>query len=499
MSRGYGFNLSHTLAYSLVGLQEMNLAYRYPILFWNCACLIADSGGDGSEDELEEEEEFFDCVEEFEGYEDKDLFYEEDDEDEDEDVEEKKKKKVTKHDYGKVATAIGKMMAAGIEVAPPDINESRFTFSPDLENNTIRFGLSGISTVGEELIKNIINNRPYSGITDFLEKIKVNKPKMVNLIKSGAFNSFGSCEEVMKQYIDLIADKKKRVTLQNMKMLIDFKLIPEDYDRQCRFYNFTKYIKKNKINEDLLLDNIAFTFYEKNCDLDDLKVDERAESGFSIDKTKWDKKYYQKEMDKIRPWVKKNSEELKEKINTRLWQDMWDKYCLGTLSKWEMDSVSCYFHSHELENVKEELYNCVDYFELSEEPEVESTFKKDGRTIPLFKINRIMGTVLDKDKNKKTVTLLTKNGVIIVKIYGGAFTNYDKQISVKNPVTGKKTIVERSWLKRGNKIIVTGIRRGSNEFVCKKYKSTPYHMVELITKINDDGTLETKTERDEIE
>ena len=60
-------------------------------------------------------------------------------------------------------------------------------------------------------------------------------------------------------------------------------------------------------------------------------------------------------------------------------------------------------------------------------------------------------------------------------------------------------IYEKSWFKRGNKIIVTGIRRGSNEFVCKKYKSTPYHMVELITKINDDGTLETKTERDEIE
>ena len=499
MSRGYGFNLSHTLAYSLVGLQEMNLAYKYPILFWNCACLIADSGGDGSGEELEEED-LLDCVEEFEN---KDLFYEEDEEDEENEEEnnetkDNKKKKVSKHDYGKVATAIGKMMSVGIEVAPPDINESSFTFSPDLENNTIRFGLSGISTIGEELIKSIIKNRPYTGIEDFLNKNKVNKPKMVNLIKSGAFNKFGASVDIMHQYIDLIADKKKRVTLQNMKMLIDFKLIPEEYDYQCRIYNFTKYIKRNKINEDLLLDNIAFNFYEKSCDLDDLQVDERAESGFSISKNKWDKKYYQKEMDKIRPWVKTNSEELKEKINNRLWKDMWNKYCLGNLSKWEMDSVSCYFHEHELENIDQDFYHCVDYFNLPEEPEVESTFKKDGRVIPLFKISRIMGTVLDKDKNKNTVTLLTKNGVVNVKIYGNAFANYDKQLSVKNPVTGKKTVIEKSWFKRGNKIIVTGIRRGSNEFVAKKYKNTPYHLVELITNIND-GILETKKEREEIE
>ena len=53
-SRGYGFNLSHTLAYSLIALQEMNLAYKYPIMFWNCACLISDAGGDDN-DEVDEE------------------------------------------------------------------------------------------------------------------------------------------------------------------------------------------------------------------------------------------------------------------------------------------------------------------------------------------------------------------------------------------------------------------------------------------------------------
>lgn len=55
MSRGYGFNQSHTLAYSLIALQEMNLAYHYPIMFWNCACLISDAGGNDNEDEIDEE------------------------------------------------------------------------------------------------------------------------------------------------------------------------------------------------------------------------------------------------------------------------------------------------------------------------------------------------------------------------------------------------------------------------------------------------------------
>ena len=54
MSRGYGFNQSHTLSYSLIGLQELNLVYHYPIIFWNCACLISDSGGNEDNNDREE-------------------------------------------------------------------------------------------------------------------------------------------------------------------------------------------------------------------------------------------------------------------------------------------------------------------------------------------------------------------------------------------------------------------------------------------------------------
>ena len=77
---------------------------------------------------------------------------------------------------------------------------------------------------------------------DDLSKVKVNKPQMINLIKAGAFDSFGdSRKDVMNKYIISISDQKKRVTLQNMKMLIDFNLLPDELDFEIRIFNFNKY------------------------------------------------------------------------------------------------------------------------------------------------------------------------------------------------------------------------------------------------------------------
>ena len=497
-SRGYGFNKSHTLAYSLIALQEMNLAYKYPIIFWNCACLISDSGGAESDNEEQNNEE--NVYEEVEYSSFEDFGAEEDDDEEDNDDDEevttvKKKKKTKTSNYGKIATAIGKMKSEGIEVAPPDINKSTYTFSPDPELSLIRYGLSGIVKVGEDVIQSIINARPYKSIDDFLNKVKVNKPQMINLIKAGAFDSFGDRTKIMHQYINKISGAKNRITLQNMKMLIDFNLIPEEYDLQKRVYNFNKYLKKFKEGIYYLLDNIAFNFYEKNFDIDSLEVCEDSESGFKIKQTIWDKKY-QFHMNIIRPYIQKNNKQLLEAVNNKLTEQMWNKYCIGSLSKWEMDSISFYSHPHELSKVDLKRYNCTNFFRLSETPEIDRIVPIKGKQVPLFKIRRIAGTVLDKDKNKKIVTLLTNEGVVTVKIYGGVFSNYDKQISVRGP-DGKKHVIEKSWFSRGNKIIVTGIRQ-ENAFIAKKYSKTPYHLVELITDIKDDGSITVKEEREEI-
>ena len=115
-----------------------------------------------------------------------------------------------------------------------------------------------------------MNNRPYNGIEDFLTKVKINKPQMINLIKSGAFDNLyhNNRIQVLSYYIDLIADKKKRITLQNMKMLIDFNLIPTEYDFQCRVYNFNKYLKKFKVDNFYGINEIALSFYSNNFDMD---------------------------------------------------------------------------------------------------------------------------------------------------------------------------------------------------------------------------------------
>lgn len=196
-------------------------------------------------------------------------------------------------------------------------------------------------------------------------------------------------------------------------------------------------------------------------------------------------------MDIIRPYLKEHQDDLLRAVNNRLTEDVWNKYCLGSLSKWEMDSVSFYSHDHELAAADLDLYLIDDFFSLSEQAEVERVIPIKGKQVPIFRLHRIAGTVLDRDKMKKTVTLLTPTGVVPVKIYG-AFEAYDRQISTKGP-DGKKHVLERSMFSRGNKIIVTGIR-ADESFLAKVYKATPWHRVEQIVDV-DGERLIIKTER----
>lgn len=509
VQRGYSFCRAHTLAYSLIALQEMNLAYKYPKIFWDCACLINDAGGNETQEEPDEEaieetkveELYYEEMEEFDDDEDEvESSYEEDDSESGfpatiittKDGKKKKKTKVT--NYGKIASAIGRMQSTGVVIAPPDINKSSYTFSPDVEKNEIRFGMSGITRIGEDLVKAIIANRPYTSIEDFTNRVKVNKPQVINLIKSGAFDSFGDRIELMKTYAESVSDCKKRITLQNMKMLIDFGLIPDEYDMERRVFNFNKYLKKMKDGTYYGMDNIAFEFYSKNFDIDLLVPSETSESGFRIPQIKWNN-IYQRHMDKVRPYVKEHNAELLKAVNERLISDVWNKYCLGSISKWEMESLSCYIHEHELAHIDYELHGWDRFSDLGENPVIERYIPIKGKQIPIFRLSRIVGTVLDRDKSKKTVTLLTTDGVVLVKIYG-VFQQYDKQISERG-ADGKKHVIRKSEFARGNKIIITGIRDGQ-DFRAKKYKNTKFHLVETIAEVNGNEVVINNRNDEEI-
>ena len=500
IQRGYSFCAAHTLAYSLVGLQELNLAYKFPIIFWNCANLIVDSAG------MDEEDNFEELIEDFTGKQEVIEETEDDDEEDDDDdeltAEEKKKEKEEKKknksvNYGKISAAIGKMISYGINISLPDINKSDFTFTPDVENNTILFGIKGIARVNSDLAKAIINGRPFNSLEDFLNRIKLNKLSIINLIKAGCFDRLEGKPRVsiMKNYINSISGQKNKLTLQNMAMLIREDCIPEDFKSSIHVYNFNKYLKNFKNGIDYILDERALNFYSKKYDMD--LVQQKDDGQFFIKQKDWDK-IYKKEMEDIKDELKNNPAILNN-LNNKLFNSIWLKYANGSISKWEMDSVNFYYHEHELAHIDKNRYYISDYTCLSEEPEVEKTWtNSEGIEIPLFKLNRICGTVIDKDKNKNLVVLLTDSGVVNVKIYRAQFSKYDKQISVKNEITGKKTVIEKSWFSRGNKLMIVGIRRGDT-FVPKIYKNHPTfdYPIELITDIDSQGIIEVAGERAE--
>jgi len=104
-------------------------------------------------------------------------------------------------DMDKVPAIIHECGKMDIEVLPPDVNHSFKSFAmiePEDGGKThIRFGLSGIKNVGENIAGVIIQERkdngPYKSILDFLERITdkdLNKKSLESLIKSGGLDSF---------------------------------------------------------------------------------------------------------------------------------------------------------------------------------------------------------------------------------------------------------------------------------------------------------------------
>jgi DNA polymerase-3 subunit alpha len=85
----------------------------------------------------------------------------------------------------------------GIEVSPPDINQSEMNFT--VVEGKIRFGLAAVKNVGQGAIESVLEVRrqgePFKSLFDFCEQVdhrKVNRRVIESLIKSGAFDSTGA-------------------------------------------------------------------------------------------------------------------------------------------------------------------------------------------------------------------------------------------------------------------------------------------------------------------
>ncbi|QSX07816.1 DNA polymerase III subunit alpha [Alkalibacter rhizosphaerae] len=110
----------------------------------------------------------------------------------------------------KVAQYIADGKKMGIQVMPPDVNESHEDFT--VVADKIRFGLTAVKNVGENAVKSIIRNRkegPYTTFGDFCSRsdMKVlNKRAIESLIKCGAFDSFGVYRSQLMHTYEKIID-----------------------------------------------------------------------------------------------------------------------------------------------------------------------------------------------------------------------------------------------------------------------------------------------------
>ena len=147
--QGYGFNKAHAASYGLVAYQTAYMKANFPIEYMT-AVLTADAG-----------------------------------------------------DVEKIAEIITECKRMGIEVLPPDVNESFGDFTVVLpkqkdEKEKIRFGLFTIKNLGTDIAQAIIDEREESGkfssFSNFLSRIthkNLNKKSLESLVKSGALDAFG--------------------------------------------------------------------------------------------------------------------------------------------------------------------------------------------------------------------------------------------------------------------------------------------------------------------
>ncbi len=158
---GYGFNKSHSAAYSLISYQTAWLKTYYPREYM--AALLTSISGVSE----------------------------------------------------KVAFYVDACRQMDIEILPPDVNESLEDFT--VVGNRIRFGLNAVKNVGKNAVAAIIAGREQKGefrsFADFAEKVDlhdVNKKAIESLIRCGAFDFTGAKRSALLAVLDRTLEMSSR-------------------------------------------------------------------------------------------------------------------------------------------------------------------------------------------------------------------------------------------------------------------------------------------------
>lgn len=495
MSFGYSFSNLHSYAYSVIGLQELNVNYFYPPVFWACACLTVESSS------VEENEEEYEDLE--------------------------RKKKNTGTNYEKMAKAIYRMKDYRINTLPPDINKSDLSFTPLVDESLILFGLGGITKMNRDVAKDIMSGRPYNSFKEFYDyqknllvptgeldekgnmiyrKSLVTKSIFATLIKAGCFDSL--CDDkilMLKWLICWENPAKTTLTMANLSKCLELGCtLPKHL---VKVYNFRKYVEspnffyrkneKFKTKKDYILeDKFARPFFEEHYinDLTEGK-DFYYENDMLIVIDKSLDKVLKPELDELISYI--NNPSLVDEYNKKYWQQEYmNMVKYENIPKWSMETISFYPDKHELTGIDFEKYNISHYKDLPASPIfVEKSSKNGKRTWRQYDLSRICGVVLSRNDNKHFINLLTPdNDVVTVKFNEGQYAYYKKSISETEEFDE-----DTNWFKKGTLLMISGYRKSEDdeeEFIAKKYKNSVFtHSVIKIRNVNPDLSLSLQFER----
>lgn len=177
--QGYGFNKAHAASYGLLAYETAYMKANYPLPYM-ASMLTAESG-----------------------------------------------------DIDTVAIYIAECKRMGIEILPPNINESFGSFTivaKDGENikesRTIRFGLLSIKNLGNDIALAIVEERKKNGkfkdLADFLERVNhknLNKKSLEALIKTGSLDEFGDRGSMLGNVETMLSFAKESNSMKNQTSL----------------------------------------------------------------------------------------------------------------------------------------------------------------------------------------------------------------------------------------------------------------------------------------
>lgn len=402
--------------------------------------------------------------------------------------------------YGKIAKAIADAQLSGVNIELPDINEAQVDFVPDIARNSILYSLQAVNVVGVDLLDRILKNRPYASVEDFIDKVAPTQVQMIGLIKAGCFDRLCGVPrtQILYRYLHRLAEEafplKDKLTTVQVRKALELGLEFPDYKNEIRLFRFKQYISKNRLDKNtkryvFTADDDACikffnTFVAPHMNLSKSEYEFLPNGSIAVKQTAFERAYT-KLIEQLMVYV--NTPEGRKAYQELLQNDfihsMQEKYCTGSLSSWEFETM-CFYHSgHELAGMNESIYGTRNFESLPEIPENK-------------KLCTIAGTVTDCNNTKHIVSVLTKYGIVDVKFYASAYAQFNQKISVVDPETKKKTVVDDSWFKRGNKILVFGQRR-ENMFCARSDRSSGFapRMVGLIGGVRPDGSLDIRYAR----